>query len=73
LIFFLLQYDECVHKIKKIVHLIEDDYEIFLYFDFYILLVDFVQPVMLLMSHLLLCFLSAHFVIICTIITNHKN
>jgi len=35
-----LQNDECVHKIKKIVHLIEDDYEILLYFDFYILLVD---------------------------------
>ena len=26
--FFLLQNDECVHEIKKIVHLIEDDYEI---------------------------------------------
>jgi len=37
---FMLQNDECVHKIKKIVHLIEDDCEILLYFDLYILLVD---------------------------------
>ena len=41
--FFFLQNDECVHTIKKIVYLIVDDYEILLYLDFYILLVDIVK------------------------------
>lgn len=37
--FFFLQNDKCVHKIK-ILHLIVDDREILMHFDFYILLVD---------------------------------
>ena len=36
----LLQNDDYAHKIKKIMSFKEDNYEILLYFNFYILLVD---------------------------------
>jgi len=35
-----LQNDDYAHKIKEIISFKEDDYEILLYFNFYILLVD---------------------------------
>jgi len=35
-----LQNDDYAHKVKEIISFKEDDYEILLYFNFYILLVD---------------------------------
>jgi len=35
-----LQNDDYAHKIKEIINFKEDNYEILLYFNFYILLVD---------------------------------
>jgi len=40
-----LQNDHYAHKIKEIMSFKEDDYEILMYFNFYILLVDIVVVV----------------------------